>query len=695
MKTNAFYLDNVQLVFFKVLISLFKKNKFIFAGLCLLGYISTVDALTINKIKPIQVAKNAPLNILPSLKRQAQNPNVHWKKMYGPEWINVDPSNGKISGVTPNIGEAHYIGIRASSGMDVDTMVFILIVGDQKIYRMDGVNGNPSTLEDSHRVMSGGDILIVPVGSYSGKQNTFNGDSSVLIHSGTSSDYTTWIAEYPGRVTLPAMMSKGAEYVAYKGFHFVPSSIGSGVTVSGEAKGGVNSNHVKIMQSSTQDGGFGAILGAKYILFEDVFAYGDSRALFRIGSTGRPSEYVIFRRAVARHDYSTTNQPVAMFMQYGGDNVLFQNCIAIDQANNPANFATVYDHYGAWETKNGKNIYIKDSIAINIREEFHFGDTNTDNVNFLNNVFWDIGTGSTAQSGNTVYENITVGNVKAQNIANTFDDRSNTSTVYFKNSVFHNIEGKGDQSGFRSKKILYKADESSNNLFNPIQADLSIGDATDVITGIDPLDGNPGNGVTSIRYPIRTESGSDLSALGIGATIMYKRGMLGTLWGEAGYDDLSDEPLWPWVNEEEIHNKMAAENVSSGNVRVVGARGFAKMGETLTNYIWGYLGNTVPPFNVQAVAGDGKATIQWDAPAPIALPSITGYNVYDVTGIEKPKIPGGFLTPVARVKGGTNLSATIVGLTNGKKYDFVVTAIDRIKQESSYTYKTSVTPVAK
>ena len=663
-----------------------RKDAFFFAFFVFsIIFSASASALVINQIQPVQVAKATTINIDPT----TDAVSARWVKHIGPEWISVHPTTGKISGVTPNVGEAHYIGVKAVSGNETDTMIFILTVGSQNIFRLDGSTGNPATIAESNTMMSGGDVLIIPDGTYSGSDNTFNGNANVWIRSGNNSGYTTWIAENPGKAILPSMTSKGAEYVAYKGLHFVPSSSGSvGVTISGETKGGVNSNHIKVMMSSTQDGGFQATYNAQYILFEDVFAYGDSRAVFRVGSNGNPSQFVIFRRAIARHDYNTTTEPTATFMQYGGDNVLWQNCIAIDQ---PDDFTSPTDIYGAWETKFGSNLFVKDSIAMNTVQEFHYGDGGTTNVRISNSVFWDVGTGSTANSADTIYDNLTVGDVNAfGNPNNTFDDRSQGSTtVYFTDSIFYDIEGIGTEQGYRSKTILSDVNESTNNLFYPIQSDLTIGDTTDIIVGIDPTDGTPGNGVSGILYPVRIENGSNSDSLGLGATILFKRGASGTLWGETGYDDLLDDQLWPWPQEDEIKNKMAAADVSSGGITVVGARGFAVPGQTLTNYIWGYLGNTVPPLNVQAKAKNAGVVVQWDPPVDLA--TITGFRIYNVTGEAKPVIPGG-KTPSAIVAGNAIFSQTINGLNNGTNYDFVVTAVDSVKGEGSYSYIVSATP---
>ncbi len=67
---------------------------------------------------------------------------------------------------------------------------------------------------------------------------------------------------------------------------------------------------------------------------------------------------------------------------------------------------------------------------------------------------------------------------------------------------------------------------------------------------------------------------------------MVKRyGSDGTRYGEAGYNTLTNTDLWPWSNEDRIKADMSA----------VSTRGFCASGQTLTKYIWEYLGNTIPP----------------------------------------------------------------------------------------------------
>ena len=143
--------------------------------------------------------------------------------------------------------------------------------------------------------------------------------------------------------------------------------------------------------------------------------------------------------------------------------------------------------------------------------------------------------------------------------------------------------------------------ESSNNLFWAIQSDIVPGESIDPTTSIDPVTGDPGNGTPGLLSPVRIEQGSDADALGVGATILRRRGRSGTLWGEPGYDELTEDSLWPWPNERQIAEQMAGYAYDDGTIVVDGARGFAAGGTalyggpvTLTSYIWEYLGNPCP-----------------------------------------------------------------------------------------------------
>jgi hypothetical protein len=113
---------------------------------------------------------------------------------------------------------------------------------------------------------------------------------------------------------------------------------------------------------------------------------------------------------------------------------------------------------------------------------------------------------------------------------------------------------------------------------------------------------------TSVLYPVRVEDGSTLDGAGsggsdIGPTILKQIGISGTLYGETGYDTITNVDLFPFPNESKIKTQMSSytNNWPEGNLPNP-ARGFCADGKqlngvddiTLTSYIWEYLGNEMP-----------------------------------------------------------------------------------------------------
>ena len=111
-----------------------------------------------------------------------------------------------------------------------------------------------------------------------------------------------------------------------------------------------------------------------------------------------------------------------------------------------------------------------------------------------------------------------------------------------------------------------------------------------------------------LKYITRVEAGTPGSGTASdggdrGATILYRMGTPGTLWGDAGYDTPTSISLWPWADEAVIKGDMASfsmVNPVAGGV-ISGTRGFAAPGNglyggpiTLTSYIWEALGNPCP-----------------------------------------------------------------------------------------------------
>lgn len=220
----------------------------------------------------------------------------------------------------------------------------------------------------------------------------------------------------------------------------------------------------------------------------------------------------------------------------------------------------------------------------------------------------------------------------------------NTITNTVKNSIFFNNNSYGvADNTVSSYNAFFGNGAATGGSYNT----PAIG--TGSLTTTNPLS----NGLS---YLLRIETGSTLKTSGesgaqMGAQIIYKMGTAGTLYGEAGYNILTSDPLWPFPNEDLIKADMAAylgnvipagttienalvditgtphvvNSVTSSSINVpapLGARGFAVgtsmdgSSQTLTKYIWEQLGSPIPCEIYQTCSGDAIAP---GAPAGLSV----------------------------------------------------------------------------
>ncbi|TCZ75730.1 fibronectin type III domain-containing protein, partial [Paenibacillus albiflavus] len=144
-------------------------------------------------------------------------------------------------------------------------------------------------------------------------------------------------------------------------------------------------------------------------------------------------------------------------------------------------------------------------------------------------------------------------------------------------------------------------------------------------------------------------------------------------------------PDWPnveWVEftSEESISTPSAVGTWYLHIRVDDQNGSHAAGYSYSN---AFKVVAVPsaPINVMASAGNGQATVSFDAPASDGGSAITGYTVTSS--------PGGFT--------GTSTTAspvTVTGLTNGTAYTFTVIAKNSAGDSTASVASGSVTPVA-
>jgi hypothetical protein len=415
---------------------------------------------------------------------------------------------------------------------------------------------------------SGGDTLIIRNGTYSGEENDIT-----TFKAGTAGAYNTVQAETDGGVVITsdfAIDDTSNVYTNVIGLKFKSS-----------ASKYCEQRYVKFFRCAFEGGrtcssgcdGEVVYAPGSYQLYEDCWFYGVG-GRYTVMSWHETN--IVFRRCVARRDGGYTNDgsnPEAVWANYLASNVSYQNCITID---NNSTYSTYYSgsfyitQYAAPPFYNNNVAYIG-TIDLNGQSASWYADTPdaSNGISFTDCVSYNNDEGI-AVSGNVA---LTLNRITAGNLTSALNEWDGSITVT--NSIFFNHTSAG--SG--SPTVTY------TNAYNP-KSYSGTG-----VTHIDPA-------TSGLLYLPRIEDTSVLKTSGsgsgqMGAQIMYRVGISGTLYGEPGYNTVTTDPLWPWPNEDRIKDDFAS-------VAGVGARGFATGNsmdgspQTLTKYIWEYLGNTIP-----------------------------------------------------------------------------------------------------
>ena len=456
--------------------------------------------------------------------------------------------------------------------------------------------------------MQGGDTLIIRDGTYSGSDNVLT--ELTMPPDGSIGNFTTIRAEHDGMAIFP------------DGFLRMNGSIRTSYYVSFEGLKALdrtevrNVNHYKFLRCAffydespnlSSSAPFW-LADASYVLVEDCWAWGAGRYRFVTGG-----DHVVFRRCVARFDRTDWHDPMGNFSSYTSNQTAYQNCIAID-SDQPQFWLNTEEIAGNFYIHHGSHDNIIDGcISINNRNYFAGGSPDA-GFSVKNSVAVNTGRGIALRADHGLQAGYDIDHCTFINInsgvygteGNAVDTwGGNNNSVSTISSVYYgteNIALKGYNLGGSSTGYNCLYNNNTDHYGNsPVASDYCGANSN----AINPLTGNPGNGTPAILYPVRIEAGSDLSGTGLsgtdrGANILYKIGVDGTFWGDPGWDTVTSEPLWPWPNEERIRNDMRSYSytgpTTGGTTETLsGARGFCADGQTLTKYIWEYLGNSIPP----------------------------------------------------------------------------------------------------
>ena len=465
--------------------------------------------------------------------------------------------------------------------------------------------------------MSGGDTLYLANGTYTGSGNVIS--QSNLPPSGTSGQHTTitatnipcqngvacnqpLLAEIDGGSALSMQVDENntlsSSYVTIKGIYFHGSIFLNGVSHWYIKQCAVEGNQDGNNHTITSDGN-------PYMVFEDVVAFGKGRYKFNFygqeGGVGVPT-YSVCRRCVARHDYfgGDASDPMATFSDYHSYNNAFLNCIDVD-SNQPAYWSTNEldgSFQQAVDNSSNQAIEWKGCISINAAMPVAYtehngagGVTYTDLVGV--NTYAGIAGG--AWSGTRV------------NIINANSNNFSGVPSPVISGTGFKVQGGGPSQtlnyslvrGTNNGTITYSGGSLTGDYFNYYPSSQS-----SAFTPAHTYTTDPGS--NGLLYPIRTESGSNLAAEGIGAQILYTLGPDGCEYGQTcngvAYDASTGTSIWPWPLEAWVKAQLAAMDTAIGGTSMPSpTRGFCASQNglyggpvTLTSYVWEALGNALP-----------------------------------------------------------------------------------------------------
>jgi hypothetical protein len=476
------------------------------------------------------------------------------------------------------------------------------------------------TIRRGISVMKGGDELVIGDGTYT--------DAITGLPNGTAAAYTTVRAANDWGVVIdgsgfPDMFKSGISvvsksYVHVRGIHVKMDQ----AKANNEPIQVVTSDHIKIQRCS---GSYGPVTGnaatfsigprASYVLVEESYAFGGSRYQFLVYQ----SDHVVVRRSVARSDHWDDVLQCAGFTNYDSAATAWQNNIVLDSDN--ANCKGKL--YGGFFNENKASELpdtsesLHGNIVLNVKA-FYAGNldwvmSGTRTIEDM--VIWGSSGGYYADQGSGLPANLTVKRMTVGGISGTYNGPNAGAAYGTGVSVYGSLTNSVTSSLFSGCNSLGVADYTTSD-YNAFSGNgANYGGKKKAVAGMHDLSTENGNAVdtkTSHRYLPRIEAGSPLKSAGegggqIGAEVVYKIGATGALYDEPGWNAPQTEALWPFPNEDVIAKDMA----SYAGPGAVGARGFATgksldgSPQTLTKYVWEYLGNPIPPEVYAGTLGPG------------------------------------------------------------------------------------------
>ena len=609
---------------------------------------------------------------------------LHWTKDYGPDGVVVHPLTGQITwSIDPQLpADSFHVGLKISDANQTVHTNFIVHVGKDQVVTV-GESGDFQNLKQAMKELNSGGTIVVLDGTYTGDENYIGltlGGAVQHPPSGTPDVYTTIIAQHPGQAILEdgSYIRLDGEwpvsYASFKGLFVKGGQIAVFGYGHSKAESSDRHHHIKFIRNGVQGGldledngdtksPFNAFR-CDDILFENNYTFGGGRYKF----TSYQSSNIVWRRNVARYDRGTFhNEPKGTYSVYSTMDALLSNNMAID--GDSPDFVTQGELAGEFATPTTigdtranfyRNMQLNSAFLFGNMDDQMSGGGGDSDVEHKDGVSWDVRPYNRyiMTWGSAWFDHMTMGDVASQEFSDNFFNGYHNNTRGVTNSILHNFSNGDMFSDIDQEdnhetvgRVVERFGVDTVNISSFSGSLNAAGSAKDSdmfnISNENPLYSED-NVDGALKYLTRIERSSNLSGLGkdsedIGATVMTFLGRSGTLFGEPGFNEETNIPMWPFPMEHIIKEKFSQYNYTgkkyighytnrteNGEGTIIGARGFAVHGESLTNYVWGYLGNVVPPMNVSASLEGNDMVIQWEASAHVSQQDITGYRVWQV-----------------------------------------------------------------
>jgi hypothetical protein len=445
--------------------------------------------------------------------------------------------------------------------------------------------------------MKAGDELILLNGGYSEAAGTgyisYLGTNSAQPPSGTSAAWTYVHAQNPGKVKITGGLWLGRStrkdsYIKLEGLTFEGASLlynTSYIVIKACGFHDVSMYPGMVFGMGTNDGTWGNTNN----LVEDVWIWGSDRLI----ASNYRSDNNVWRRVVVRGDGCNTaactgsGNPNVGITVYDSANVSLQNVMVVDRILgggwNYGDFATAQHTPGR---AFGNNEWLG-TISLASEDNCYLFEADESS---LNAPTWNL--------ENVVGWGCVNTGLNASGPPNARADLTN-ATFMIKSGVGVGVRIPPGQTAGTVKRVIVTG---SNGMATNIGGSFThfnehgtwaraVDQGARCSAGCKTSNPLADGSRASLKYIARIEPGSLLKGAAdggadIGANVVYRYGTDGTFYGDAGFNTLTTTPLWPWPNEARIKKEMCSDTSVT--------RGFCGKA-SLTEYIWTYLGNPVPP----------------------------------------------------------------------------------------------------